>query len=155
MKIPSRKSIAVPIWILVVGVLTWLVVSPSFRASVYREISLGGPYSRYDRLANLLRLGMTTDEVRRILGRPETQEDLEGGQRWMFCDDGTESTSGWTCIVDFSSEAGTLRLAYFFNVQHVVFTNSPHREIGRPIDGGEFRGDPTLKRRREQWYGGR
>ena len=70
----------------------------------------------------------------------------------MFYDDGP--TAGWTCVVDFASGGGdTLRLAYFFNVQHRVFTNSPHHEFGSPVDGGEFRNDPFLKMRRDQWYG--
>ena len=64
-----------------------------------------------------------------------------------------DGTTGWTCLVDFSSETGLLRLAYFFNVEHILFANSLHREFGSPVDGGEFKGDPILKKRRDQWYG--
>jgi len=94
---------------------------------------------------------MSTDEVHSILGKPQTQEDLEGGQRWIFFDDGP--TAGWTCVVDFASEGGSLRLSYFFNVQHRAFTNSLHREFGSPVDGGKFQSDRFLKMRRDQWYG--
>ncbi len=134
------------------AVAVWFVFSPSFRASVFRAVPYGGSYSTYNRLADSLRLGMSVDETRRILGTPRTQEDLGRGQRWTFFDDGP--TAGWTCVVDFSSDAGKLRLAYFFNVQHRVFTNSLHREFGSPVDGGVFRSDPFLKMRRDQWHHG-
>ena len=132
-----------------VGLAAWFALSASFRASVLRAFPYGGSYSTYDRLAGSLSLGMSIDEVRKILGTPPAQENLECGQRWRFFDDGP--TAGWTCVVDFSSDAGKLRLAYFFNVQNRVFTNSPHRELGSPVDGGEFRNDPLLKLRRDQW----
>jgi hypothetical protein len=135
----------------VFGLLIWLVLSPSLRATVYQSFNFGGAYERYDRLADKLRLGMSSDEVRRTLGRPESQEALQRGQRWTYCDDGP--TAGWLCVVDFSSEADSLRLAYFFNIQHTAFTNSLHREFGSPVDGGEFKSYPMLKKRRNQWYG--
>jgi hypothetical protein len=117
---------------------------------VYRAVPYSGSYSTYDRLADSLRLGMSVDEVRKTLGKPQAQESLERGERWTFFDDGP--TAGWTCVVDFSSDSGKLRLAYFFNVQHRAFTNSLHRELGSPVDGGEFRSDPFLKLRRDQWH---
>ena len=127
----------------------WFAFSLSFRARVFRAVPYGGSYSTYDRLADSLRLGMSVDQVRTILGTPQTQEGLERGQRWTFFDDGP--TAGWTCVVDFSSDAGMLRFAYFLNVQHRAFTNSLHRELGNPVDGGEFRSDPFLKMRRDHW----
>jgi hypothetical protein len=93
---------------------------------------------------------MTGDAVRSILGKPETQEDLGGGQRWTYFDDGP--TAAWTCVVDFAPDGGSLRLSYFLNVQNRAFTNSLHREFGSPVDGGRFQSDPFLKMRRDQWY---
>ena len=117
---------------------------------MFRAVPYGGSYSTYNRLADSLRLGMSADEARKILGTPQEQENLDGGERWMFFDEGP--TAGWTCVVDFSSEAGKLRLAYFLSVQHRAFTNSLHREFGNPVDGGEFQSDPFLKMRRERWH---
>jgi hypothetical protein len=94
---------------------------------------------------------MSLEEVHRILGDPQTEEDLVGGRRWSFFDEGP--TAGWRCVVDFSPDNGRLRLANFLNVQHGVFTNSLHREFGSPVDGGEFRNDPSLKMRWDQWNG--
>ncbi len=150
MKLSVRKTMFVGICIGIAGLIAGFTFSARFRASVYRAVPFGGSYSTYERLAASLCLGMSTDEVRSILGSPQTQEQLEHGQRWIFFDDGP--TAGWTCVVDFSSGANTLRLAYFFNVQHRAFTNSLHRELGSPVDGGEFRSDPFLKMRRDQWY---
>ena len=153
MKTRIRKSRLAGIFVClcVMALIAVFALSASFRARVYRTVSYGGSYQTYDRLADMLRLGMSTDEVRGILGRPDSQEDLERGQRWTYCDDG--STAGWTCVVDFSSDAGSLRFTYFFSVQHRAFTNSLHREFGSPVDGGEFRSDPFLKMRRDRWYG--
>jgi hypothetical protein len=133
-----------------VSFVVWHFVPAKAKANVYRALPYGGSYSTYERLANLLKLGMVSAEVRDILGKPGRQEDLDGGQRWEFSDVGP--TAGWTCIVDFAPKDGGLRLCYFFDVQHVVFTNSLHHQFGSPVDGGDFRGDPLLKIRREQWY---
>ena len=150
MKPRIRKSRLAGIFVCfcVVALTAWFALSASFRAHVYRTVPFGGSYSTYDRLADMLRLGMSADEARSLLGRPEFQEDLKHGQRWSFSDDGP--TAGWTCVVDFSSDTGSLRLAYFLSVQHRVFTNSLYREFGSPVDGGEFRSDPFLKIRRDQ-----
>jgi hypothetical protein len=151
MKTRLKKTVLGGIAISIVAFLVLFALSTSFRASVYRAIPYGGSYSTFDRLADMLRLGMNTNEVCRILGTPQTQEDLGHGQRWRFSDEGP--AAGWICVVDFSSDAGTMRLSYFFSVQHLAFTNSLHREFGSPVDGGEFRGDPLLKIRRDQWWG--
>ena len=152
MKIRARgsKIVGISVCACVACLAAWFALSASFRASVYRAVPYSGSYSTYDRLADSLRLGMSVDEVRKTLGNPQAQECLERGERWTFFDDGP--TAGWTCVVDFSSDAGELRLAYFFNVQHRAFTNSLHRELGSPVDGGEFRSDPFLKLRRDQWH---
>ena len=151
MKIRARRSkfAGICICACLAGIAAWFGLSASFRASVLRAVPYGGSYATYDRLADSLRLGMSIDEVRSILGTPQTHEDLERGQRWTFFDDGP--TAGWACVADFASAGATLRLAYFLNVQHRVFTNSPHREFGSPVDGGQFRSDPLLKVRRDQW----
>lgn len=81
---------------------------------------------------------MSPSDAHSILGEPEIQEDLEAGQRWKFLDDGAKATSGWTCIVDFTREDGSLRLSYFLNVEHVIFTNSLRREFGRPLNRGNL-----------------
>src|SRR5690348_415800 len=82
----------------VVALIACFALSRSFRASVYRTFPYGGSYQTYDRLADLLRLGKSADEVRKILGSPGRQEDLQRGQRWTYSDDGP--TAGWTCTVD-------------------------------------------------------
>jgi outer membrane protein assembly factor BamE (lipoprotein component of BamABCDE complex) len=151
MKVHTTKVAFTIISICALGLASWLVFSVSFRAKPYRAVPFGGSYATYDRLADLLRLNMSLDEVRRILGQPQIEEDVMGGRRWTFLEDGP--TAGGTCIVDFSPDNGTLRLAYFLNIQHVVFTNSLHREFGSPVDGGEFRNDPLLKMRWDQWFG--
>jgi hypothetical protein len=112
-------------------------------------VPFDGSYSKYDRLANLLRASMSAGEAGKILGEPETQESLSGGLRWTFSD--TESTADWICVADFSPGVTNLQLSYFLNLQHRAFTNSLHREFGTPVDGGEFRSDPFLKMRRDQW----
>jgi len=151
-RVKASKLVSICICASVAGLTTWFALSASFRAAVYRAVPYVGSYSTYDRLADSLRLGMSADEAGKILGRPHQQENLGSGERWTFFDDGP--TAEWTCVVDFSYEAGKLRLAYFFNVQHRVFTNSLHRELGSPVDGGEFRSDPFLKMRRDQWHKG-
>ena len=140
----------IPLCACAAALIGWRLLPLSTRAAVYRTFPYRGSYFTYERLADSLRLGMNIEDVRGVLGKPQTQEALAGGQRWTFIEDGP--TAGWTCIVDFSSEAGTLRLSYFFNVQHRVFTNSLHREIGAPMVCCEFRIDPFLKMRRDQWH---
>jgi hypothetical protein len=113
-------------------------------------VPFGGSYPTYERLGGLLTPGMNSEEVLKILGKPQLQENLSGGQRWKFFDDGP--TVAWTCIVDFSPTNDRLRLCYFFNVQCYALTNSLHDEFGRPIDNGKFQDDPFLKMRWDQWY---
>jgi len=111
MKTRTTKTLLLSLCVCIFSPIACLALSASFRASVYRAVPFGGSYSTYNRLADMLRLGMSTNEVHSILGRPDSQEDLEHGQRWSFSNDGP--TAGWTCVVDFSLAAGTLHLAYF------------------------------------------
>ena len=152
MKIQKKPSMIglLLICAFIVICMGWRLLPVTARADFYRQFCYGGSYSTYERLGGFLTPGMNSKEVLEILGKPQLQENLNGGQRWKFFDDGP--TAAWTCIVDFSPTNDRLRLCYFFNVQCYVLTNSLHDEFGSPIDNGKFQNDPFLKIRREQWY---
>ena len=132
------------------SLLAWHLLPATTKADVYRAFPYGGSYATYERLANFLKPGMTIEEVRGILGKPNRRQTLNDGERWTFADDGP--TAGWICIVDFSAKNRRRQLCYFFNVEHVAFANSLHHQFGNPLDSGKFDGDLMLKLRRDQWY---
>lgn len=151
--LPIKTSVFISLavfCVLVAVCVGWHVLPVTAKAGICRLIPVGGSYREYERLARFLRLGMTEEEVRKILGKPQSEKGLKGGKRWVFFDDGP--TAGWTCVVDFASEGDSKRLSYFFNVGHILFTNSPHQEFGVPLDNGLFENDPLLKIRRDEWY---
>jgi len=147
-KNPVARLAAV-LFILAIVLVGCLLLPVAFKARLVRTFPFGGSYSTYDRLADMLKLGMSADEVLAILGSPESQHDLPGGHRWMY--DEVGSTTGWSCVVDLADDGKTYRLCYFVNVEHVVFPTSRHREFGNPLDKGKFDGDWLLKKRREEW----
>jgi hypothetical protein len=153
MKIQKKKpmiGLLLVLCVFLVVCMGWRLLPVTAKADFYRQFPYGGSYFTYERLGALLTPGMKSDEVLEILGKPQLQEDLNGGQRWKFFDDGP--TAAWTCIVDFSPTNNSLCLCYFFNVQCYVLTNSLHHEFGSPIDDGNLQDDPFLKMRRDQWY---
>ena len=147
-----RKRRTIAIAALAILVTAWAVCYAFPRASkarVIRTLSWSGSYQTYDRLADMLRIGMTADEVRAVLGAPESVYELPAGLRWLY--DEVEATTGWLCIADFAPVHGVHRLQYFCNVEHIVFPTSRHREFGSPIDDGEFKGVSLLRARRNEW----
>jgi hypothetical protein len=92
---------------------------------------------------------MTTEEVRSVLGTPEQVIEFPAGRRWVY--DETGATTGWVCVVDFSTAEGTHRLKYFCNVLHILFPTTPYHEFGSPIDDGKFDTMQLLRFRREEW----
>ncbi|HWD91229.1 MAG TPA: hypothetical protein VG938_02660 [Verrucomicrobiae bacterium] len=130
------------IWLVSIAVTCWLG---------YYCLEGNDWYSRHDHLGNLLRAGMTTNDVMAVLGPPEIQMSVTGGDRWSYSDQGP--TSGAGCVVDFAPEGGVLRLRYFLNYQHLLFRDGLHREFGSPVDGGSFKDDPFLKLRWDEWHG--
>ncbi|MGA2240767.1 MAG: hypothetical protein ABSH11_01835 [Verrucomicrobiota bacterium] len=146
-------TLVVLLSIFVAGRLVWPLLPVSIRVKAIRaEYSVTDDwYPTYNQLGNMLKLGMTTEEVGAILGAPDIQEAVAGGKRWNYCEVGP--TSGGGCVVDFSPDGNAFRLCYFVNYEHLVFRDSSHREFGNPVDGGRFEGNPGLKMRWNEWYG--
>jgi hypothetical protein len=110
----------------------------AFRARVIRNVPFASPYTTFNRLSDLLKVGMSPEEVRRILGAPEDQREMPGGRRWVYVEDGSEATSGWLCVADFETGAGNEKLRYFCNIEHVVFPSSGVRQFGVPLQSNVF-----------------
>jgi hypothetical protein len=146
-------SLAVLLSIFVAARLAWPLLPVSVRVKAIRaEYSVSDDwYPTYNSLGDMLKLGMTTEEVRTILGMPDIQETVAGGKRWNYLEVGPTSTGG--CVVDFTPDGDAFRLCFFVNFVGLVFRESPHREFGSPVDGGRFEGDPGLNMRWQEWHG--
>ena len=150
---PLLIAMAAILLVVIAARLAWPILPVSLRVRIIRSeyVLTNDWFPTYNRLGDMLRLGMSPDEVGAVLGPPDIQQTFANGKRWSY--DETGPTSGGTCMVDFASDGGVLRLCYFVNVQHVLFRDSPHREFGSPVDGGRFEGD-LLQLRWAEWHRG-
>jgi hypothetical protein len=146
-------GLAVIIFVCILVRLSWSLSSVSEKVKIIRaEYSFTKDwYSTYSHLGDMLKLGMTPDEVSAILGEPDVRETLAGGKRWVYSETGP--TAGGTCVVDFAPDKKTFHLCFFIDVQNVVFPDSPHCYFGVPIDDGKFDGDFLLKKSWDIWHG--
>ena len=94
------------------------------------------------RLGQMLRQGMTSDQVKAILGEPGRAEDVENGLRWFYYWGGC---AGNDLVVEFrlynpAISKGEARLCYAHNstAACLIFTGSADTDpkyftIGRPL----------------------
>lgn len=154
---PWPKSLIVSLVAIVVVViaspLIWFALPVSGKVRIIRaEYAFTKDwYPTYSRLGDMLKPGMTPDEVCAVLGKPDIQRTEAGGERWEYDEEGP--TAGGTCVVDFAPDKQTFHLCFFIDVQHVLFPDSPHRYFGVPIDDGKFDGDFLLQKSWDIWHG--
>jgi hypothetical protein len=155
MKLKKFRPKALPLLIVIaIGAAVWLLwhFSPAAtKSEIFRSNIFGDFYSTHNHLGNLLKIGMTPDEVHSILGEPDIKRTMTNGFRWSYGEEGP--TASGICVVDFSMDGKTAGLCFFVNVENTVFyRESPHHEFGNPIDNGKFDLDFCLKRCWDEWH---
>jgi outer membrane protein assembly factor BamE (lipoprotein component of BamABCDE complex) len=141
-----KKTLLSVILALTLVVLLW----PFYPVSIKRQVIIVtsiSHWSKFQKLRQLLRLGMEQREVELVLGPPDVKEARAIGARWTYCERG--STAGGVFIVEFKPQIlhkkqDDLRLCYIANFEHVVFPDAQRFEMGEKLEGGKFAPIPFI-----------